>query len=98
MLLENIVNLSNPTFIVVDNSAQYNGNDVPVRYYEEEMNTPGSRFQQNKTCGLSVDLPYNIFEKAMLNLGYQVIYHDKTMDRFNIDTKGGWMALLCKNH
>lgn len=94
MLLEEIVNQSDPDVIVIDNVPSPS---IPILLPEED-NIDGNRFTMNnwKSCRLSLVLSYPDIELAMKNLGYMVSYYDSNLIRFKCDSKRGWVAIFKK--
>lgn len=71
-LLEDIANYVKPQYILIENIlGSGSGNWAIVD--EEEPNTNGMRFSQNKSCKLVISLGQTWYAQALTNLGYRKV-------------------------
>jgi len=75
LVLEEIVNYTKPEFILLEVWDLFTNF---IGHHTEICNEPGYRYSELATCGIALDVPMNIWETAMTNLGYSEV------DRFVI--------------
>lgn len=67
LILEDIVNYTNPEFILLE---VWDLGTNMMTYHPEIVNQPGYRFSKLKTCGIALDIPMTVWAQVMANFGY----------------------------
>ena len=90
-LLELMVQQSDPKTIILDNFAVPgigHGGMIP-----EPTNSPGNRYSQHPTLSFSIAFPFEVFEQALLDLGYKLqVRHDLDMFEEILQKRSCWMG------
>lgn len=96
-LLELIVNKSDPEYIILDNCSQYRGDTVKYEY--EDVGSVGSKYSKQlpKLVKLNCSLPLTRLDLAMADLGYEQLVIDLDIQRFNMESKPGYMVTYRKS-
>ena len=90
-LLELMVRQSDPKTIILDNFAVPgigHGGMIP-----EPTNSPGNRYSQHPMLSFSIAFPLEVFEQALLDLGYKLqVRHDLDMFEEILQKRSCWMG------